>query len=222
MAHGLLEQSSIPREKEFISIIWRSASLPNPGACCCSLWAEQWNPIAQGDRGTRWKGRAHDTPAPFHFTSAEGLGATPRAVVPAGTRLRARQPEAGVADKVNLVPHPQAPAQHPSIQGHCQLRTDLCGQTDTGGDGHCQPGANPSLTGSWRSLVQAVCVGPGIRAGPMGVSPMVVTSQDYRCVWWPVSGGGSGGWKAGAGAPVCPAGGQPPVPVAASASASPH
>lgn len=159
-----------------MSISWRSA-LPNPGAHHCSLWAEQWNPIAQGDRGAHRKGRAHGTPALPHFTSAEGLGATPRAVVAAGACLRAHQPEAGVADKVNLVAHPQAPAQHPSILGHCQLWTDLCGQTDMGGDGHCQPGASLSLTGSWGSLVQAVCVGLGIRAGPVGVSPMVVTSQ---------------------------------------------
>lgn len=204
-----------------MSISWRSA-LPNPGAHHCSLWAEKWNPIAQGDRGAHRKGRAHGTPALPHFTSAEGLGATPRAVVAAGACLRAHQPEAGVADKVNLVAHPQAPAQHPSVQGHCQLWTDLCGQTDMGGDGHCQPGASLSLTGSWGSLVQAVCVGLGIRAGPVGMSPLVVTSQGYRCVWWPVSGGGSGGWKAGAGAHVCPAGEQPPVPPAASASAAPR
>lgn len=205
-----------------MSISWRSASLPNPGAHCCSLGAEQWNPTAQGDRGARQKGRAHGTPTLLHFTSAEGLGAAPRVVVPAGAGLRAHQPEAGITDEVNLVARPQAPAQHPSIQGHCQLRTGLCGQTDMGEDGHCQRGANPSLRGSWESLAQTVFVGPGVRAGPMGMSPMVVTSQGYRCVWWLVSGGGSGGWKAGAGAHVCPAGGQPPVPPAASASAAPR
>jgi len=64
--------------------------------------------------------------------------------VPAGARLRAHQSEASVADEVNVMAHPHAPTQHPSVQGHCRLRTGLCGQTDTGEYGHHQAGADTS------------------------------------------------------------------------------